>query len=116
MKMKMQGRYDFGWSDPRAVFNEGSLVRMLESIYAQEQAKQFKTVSTKVLRDLWFARWGSRFAPTPEVITAIENEEPVVGAMRELSDRGYVTFERLMSNASMEDRSFYKLEKEDGDR
>ena len=68
MKMKMQGRYDFGWSDPRAIFNEGALASMLESIYAQEQAKQFKTVSTKVLRDLWFARWGSRFAPTPEVI------------------------------------------------
>ena len=113
---KIKDRFKFGWSDPRAVFNEASLTSMLESIYAQEQAKQFKTVSTKVLRDLWFARWGSRFAPTPEVITAIENEEPVVGAMRELSDRGQVTFKRLMQAATMEDRTFYELEQEDGDR
>lgn len=116
MKMKMQGRYDFGWSDPRAIFNEGAVASMLESDYAKEKAKQFKTVTTKVLRDLWLVRWGSRFVPTPAVITAVENEEPVVGAMRELGDRGQVTFKRLMQAATMEDRTFYELEREDGDR
>ena len=89
---------------------------ILQGGYAQEQAKQFKTVPTKVLRDLWLARWGKRHALMQEVVDAARNEEQVVGAMRELCERGQVKFEKHTQYSTMEDQMFYFLEREDGDR
>ena len=118
--MKVTERFSMGWTDPRGIFGGGVVADILKGVYATEQSKQFKDVSTEVLRSLWLVRWGGRRATLSQVTSAVENEEPVVGAMRELCNRGHVRFEEHKS-FSTDDVShcyvlYYVLEREDGDR
>lgn len=117
LKYKATERYSMGWTDPRGVLGTGPQVDELRyGLTLMSLAEPFADVPTSTLRNLWMARWGSRAVLVEDVRLALEAKEPVLGAMRALSDRKLVRYEKVTDLRRDEDKYYYTLEREDGDR
>lgn len=118
MKYKVTERFSMGWTDPRGIFGSSTapVELALKHQIVAELAEPFEHTDTSILRNLWLARWGHHAVNVDDVRIAMDAKEPVLGAMRALSDRKLVRYEKVTDLRRNEEEYYYTLEREDGDR
>ena len=107
MIYKATERYDFGWTDPRATLGNIKV--------NQRRHTGLEEVSTEVLRNLWFARFGELYVDAK--LMHDTRAEDIADVVQELANRGYVRQEMIRSLHKDTFTSRYRLlEEQNADR